>query len=261
MTAQELLERLNLLDENERIEAKQANEIGKSLLETVCAFANEPGLGGGWLLLGVTREELALFPAYEVQGLDQPDKIGADLASQTASVFNRKVDTLAASQALKKLRDAGLFTQKGRGSATWYQPTGRLLGDDAALSSNLDGLSSNPGALSSNPAVLSGNPAPLPAKLDSPQRRALLNELPGELAARVGAVGHRRPPEEVRELVVALCRQRAFRAEELAALLARNAETVRQNYLRPLLRAGRVTMTRPEVPNDPDQAYRAGERE
>ena len=58
MTAQELLERLNLLDENERIEAKRADEVGKSLLETVCAFANEPGLGGGWLLLGVTREEL-----------------------------------------------------------------------------------------------------------------------------------------------------------------------------------------------------------
>ncbi|WP_291911170.1 ATP-binding protein [Accumulibacter sp.] len=89
MTAQELLERLNLLDENERIEAKRADEIGKSLLETVCAFANEPGLGGGWLLLGVTREELALFPAYEIQGLDHPDKISADLASQAAGIFNR----------------------------------------------------------------------------------------------------------------------------------------------------------------------------
>ncbi|MBE0550654.1 MAG: transcriptional regulator, partial [Rubrivivax sp.] len=46
-------------------------------------------------------------------------------------------------------------------------------------------------------------------------------------------------------------------AEEIAALLSRNAETVRQNYLRPLLRAGRIAMTRPDKPNDPDQAYRA----
>ncbi|WP_236963775.1 AlbA family DNA-binding domain-containing protein [Hydrogenophaga sp. SL48] len=53
MTALELLQNLNLLDETERIEAKRASEAGKSLLETVCAFANEPGLGGGWLLLGV----------------------------------------------------------------------------------------------------------------------------------------------------------------------------------------------------------------
>ncbi len=623
MTALELLERLNLLDENERIEAKAASEVGKSMLETICAFANEPGLSGGWLLLGVTREELALFPAYEVQGLDQPDKISADLASQAASTFNRplrldiqtdalegkpvivvfvpeaspqdkpvylkaqglprgalrrvgstdqhcteddllalyqgrqqesfdaslmpdatlddfapeaiadyrqsrreanpdaeelrwsdnelfqalgcvrqnaqgqwqptvaglilfgkpvalrrafpmtrvdyirvpgrewvpdperrfdsielrdplfrlirraqaailddlpkafgliegdlqrkdspivpqrvireavvnalmhrsyrssapvqiirysnrleirnpgfslkspehlgepgslprnpklaaalydtrfaetkgsgvrvmremcetaglapplfesdrgqdqfvvrlffhhflgpadlawlarfkdlhlsetearalvvarevgaidnaswrdinKVDTLTASQSLKKLRDAGLLQQKGRGSATWYQPTGKMLGDDEGLSSNPDGLSSNPEGLSSNPQGLSSNPDPLA----DPARRALLNELPGELAAQVGAIGQRRPPEEVRELVVELCRHRDCRAEDLALLLVRNVETVRQNYLRPLLRAGRIRMTRPDVPNDPEQAYCAAE--
>jgi len=34
-------------------------------------------------------------------------------------------------------------------------------------------------------------------------------------------------------------------------------ETVRQNYLRPLLRVGRITMTRPDKPNDPKQEYRA----
>ena len=50
MTALDLLESLNLLDENEHIEAKRASELGKSVLETICAFANEPGLGGGWLL-------------------------------------------------------------------------------------------------------------------------------------------------------------------------------------------------------------------
>ncbi|MEF8704700.1 MAG: hypothetical protein V5B32_15945 [Candidatus Accumulibacter sp. UW26] len=173
-----------------------------------------------------------------------------------------KVDTLTASQSLKKLRDAGLLRQKGRGSATWYQPTGKMLGDDDGLSSNpdglsskLDGLSSNPGALSSNPQGLSSNPDPLA----DPARRALLNELPGELAAQVGAIGQRRPPEEMRELVVALCQHRDCHAEELALLLARNVETVRQNYLRPLLRAGRICMTRPDVPNDPEQAYRVVE--
>ena len=51
MNAQELLESLTLLDENERIEAKRAQDVGKSLLETICAFANEPGMDGGWLLL------------------------------------------------------------------------------------------------------------------------------------------------------------------------------------------------------------------
>lgn len=88
MTAQELLENLNLLDENERIEAKRASEAGKSVLESICAFANEPGLGGGWIALGIVREEMALFPAYEVEGLAHPDKISSDIASQCRDSFN-----------------------------------------------------------------------------------------------------------------------------------------------------------------------------
>ena len=48
-----LYEELLVLDEHPRIEAKRASSIGDSIMQTVCAFANEPGLGGGWLLLGV----------------------------------------------------------------------------------------------------------------------------------------------------------------------------------------------------------------
>ena len=628
MTAQELLERLNLLDENERIEAKSASEVGKSLLETVCAFANEPGLGGGWLLLGVAREDMALFPGYEVQGIEQPDKISADLASQAASVFNRplrldirteaihdkavivvfvpelaahdkplyfksqglprgamrrigstdqhateddlialyqnrqqdsfdaglvqdattedfspdaiadyrqsrrdanpdaeelgwtdqellqtlgatrqnergqhqptvaglllfgkpaalrrsfpmtrvdyirvpgrewvpdperrfdsielrdplfrlirrvqaailddlpkafglaegelqrrdtpvvpqrvireavvnalmhrsyrshapiqiirysnrleirnpgfslkspehlgepgslprnpkiaaalydtrfaettgsgirvmlemceqaglapplfesdrgqeqfvlrlffhhflgpddlawlgrfkdllltdaearalvvarevgaidnatwrginKVDTLAASQGLKKLRDAGLLQQKGRGSATWYQPTAEMLGD--ALSSNPGGLSSNPQGLSRDLDALSRNPDSLDKAEDERRtkvRQALLAGLSGEVGARVGALGRRSPPDAVRGVILELLRQRDWRLEELGQLLQRNPEYIRQTYVQPLLEAGRIHMTRPDVPNDPEQAYRAGE--
>lgn len=65
MTVIDLLASLNLLDETEHIEAKRASELGKSILETICAFANEPGLGGGWLLLGVVRDDRALFPGSD----------------------------------------------------------------------------------------------------------------------------------------------------------------------------------------------------
>lgn len=630
MTALELLERLNLLDENERIEAKAASEIGRSLLETVSAFANEPGLGGGWLLLGVTREDLALFPTYEVHGIDQPDKLSADLATQAANIFNRplrldiqteslngkavlvvfvpeaspqdkpvyfksnglprgafrrigstdqhcteddliaifqqrqaeaydsalvpdatmtdfspeaiadyrqsrrdanpdaeelrwsdddilqalgcirlnergqwqptvaglilfgkpvalrrsfpmtrvdyirvpgrewvpdperrfdsielrdplfrlirraqaaiiddlpkafglaegdlqrkdtpvvpqrvireavvnalmhrsyrshtpvqiirysnrleirnpgfslkspdhlgepgslhrnpklaaalydtrfaetkgsgvrvmremceqaglapplfesdrgqeqfvvrlffhhflgpddlawlarfkelqlseaearalvvtrevgaidnatwreinKVDTLTASQGLKKLRDAGLLQQQGRGSATWYKPTEKMLGVGAALSSNPGALSSNPQGLSRDPGALSRDPDSLDkaeTERKAKVRQALLAGLPGELAARVGEVGRRSPPDTVRGVVLDLLRQRAWRLEELGQLLQRNPEYVRQKYLQPLLEAAQIRMTRPEVPNDPEQAYRAVE--
>ena len=90
-------------------------------------------------------------------------------------------------------------------------------------------------------------------------RQTLLAGLPGELAARVGALGRRSPPDAVRDVVLDLLHQRPWRLEELGQLLQRNPEYVRQKYVRPLLEAARIRMTRPEVPNDPDQAYRAVE--
>jgi len=200
---------------------------------------------------------LARFKEYHLSESDArvlvvAREIGA-MDNQTYREIN-KVDTLTASQALKRLRDHGLFEQKGRGSATWYKPTPRMLGEDGEALPG-EPQSSNPEPLSSNHRSLSSNLPPLSSKLDDEERRKLLNELPGELAARVGAIGQRHPPQKVQDLVVDLCRFRAWRAEELGHLLARNPETVRQSYLRPLLRAGRIRMTNPEKPNDPEQAY------
>ncbi|MBI5330797.1 MAG: putative DNA binding domain-containing protein [Betaproteobacteria bacterium] len=88
-TAQDLLSELNASDESPRIEAKRSREIGKSIIETVLAFANEPGLGGGHLLLGVdSRVDEKGDTQYWPEGLADPDKIQKDLASQCASMLN-----------------------------------------------------------------------------------------------------------------------------------------------------------------------------
>ncbi|MDO5624775.1 MAG: ATP-binding protein [Pseudomonadota bacterium] len=190
------------------------------------------------------EEARALVVAREAGGID----------NATYRALN-KVDTLTASNALRRLRDAGLLSQQGKGSATWYQPTKKLTkpddlpSDSGALSSKPEGLSSKPDTLSSNPAALSSNP--------DPARVALLNELPGELAARVGGIGHRHPPERMRDLVADLCAHRSWRVDELALLLQRNPESIRQNYLRPLLAQQRIAMTLPNTPNSPQQAYRS----
>lgn len=185
----------------------------------------------------------ALVVAREAGGID----------NATYRALN-KVDTLTASNALRRLRDAGLLSQQGKGSATWYQPTGKLTKTDG-LSSDLDALSSKPEGLSSNPGALSSNPEALSSNL-APARAALLNELPGELAARVGGIGQRHQPDRVRNLVVDLCAHRYWRVDELALLLQRNPEFIRQSYLRPLLAQQRIAMTLPDTPNSPLQAYR-----
>lgn len=91
-TAEDLLQELSALDESHRIEAKLARRIDRSVMETVCAFANEPGLGGGYLLLGVGREpEDQVTDAFRINGIQNPDQLQSDLASQCAGIFNRPI--------------------------------------------------------------------------------------------------------------------------------------------------------------------------
>ena len=185
-------------------------------------------------------------------------------AIDNASYRNlNKVDALAASAALRRLRDAGLLSQQGRGSATWYRPTEKLTGGSQGQQGEAEGLSSKLASLSGKREALSSKFEALSSKSEALSsnlaRNALLDQLPGQLAARVGALGQRHPPEQVRDLVVELCRHRSLKVDELALLLQRNPETIRQNYLRPLLAQKRIEMILPDTPNAPQQAYRSVE--
>lgn len=159
MTAQELFEQLNQLDEHTRIEAKKASELGSSAMDTVCAFANEPGLGGGWIRLGVAPRENSFWPVYETVGVPHADQMSADLATKCATEFNQPIRVQIESAQingkavlavfvpelptsrkplffkklglptgafqrvgthLRRLRDRGLLEMKGKGAGTFY---------------------------------------------------------------------------------------------------------------------------------------------
>jgi ATP-dependent DNA helicase RecG len=90
-TTRELIERLNTTDECTTIEAKRATNIHRSVLESVCAFANEVGLGGGNILLGIERVESSLYPSYTICGVNNPDKLPLDLSTQCADMFNQPI--------------------------------------------------------------------------------------------------------------------------------------------------------------------------
>ena len=87
----DILEHLNISDECTTIEAKKGAAIDTSIMETICAFSNEPGLGGGLIVLGVVKDETSLFQNYFVEGITNPDKLQLDIASQTATLFNQPV--------------------------------------------------------------------------------------------------------------------------------------------------------------------------
>lgn len=89
----ELLERLRAEDESVLIEAKESGASSNSVMETVSAFSNEPGRGGGYLLFGVRATE-GLFPDYEVVGVRDPDRSQADLATQCREMLHPAVRPL-----------------------------------------------------------------------------------------------------------------------------------------------------------------------
>ncbi len=72
-STRELLEELRSTEESTRIEAKTG--FGKSALQTIVAFSNEPDLGGGFLVFGVA-EDAAAAGGYKVIGVASPSALG-----------------------------------------------------------------------------------------------------------------------------------------------------------------------------------------
>jgi ATP-dependent DNA helicase RecG len=87
-SASELFRQLNETDERESLEAKAlSDDSAHSIMETVCSFSNEPGLGGGVILLGVAENQ-GEGARYVVEGVADVDKAQLDFASQCSSMFN-----------------------------------------------------------------------------------------------------------------------------------------------------------------------------
>lgn len=153
-----------------------------------------------------------------------------------------RMDALTASGHLRRLRDLGLLEQKGKGSATYYVPTERLLGVE-------------PLAAVALPQGFAPSDKPLPEGFPAlPQG---FPPLPEDIAQAVQRLGQRSTPDEVRSAIRGLCAWRPMRPAEIAAILKRNPEYVRNTYLAPMVRDGELAYTYPDNPAHPQQAYQA----
>lgn len=73
------------------IEAKKASGgIGDSVMQTVCAFANEPNTNHGYLLLGVS-EPNEDHDKHWVSGVEDTDKILNDLQNNCRNQFENTI--------------------------------------------------------------------------------------------------------------------------------------------------------------------------
>lgn len=217
-TAQELFDVLNDVDETLSVEAKAPSvDTSRSIMETVCSFSNEPGLGGGVILLGVKERDEVNGVRYEAEDIADTDK------------------------ALRKLRECGLITQRGKGAATYY-----VAGENFPLASKTlqDAMPDCGETLQGCNEILIGDGETL---IGDP---VLDNEIKA-LKKRVGR-------KYLEDMIVRMCRARPFRAEDLSRLLRRN-ETYLHEILTTLIKSKRLGYTIPEMPTHPNQMYRASD--
>jgi len=157
-----------------------------------------------------------------------------------------RVDTLTASGHLRRLRDAGLLEQKGKGPATYYVPGPRLR-PPAAGRTVAEPLRPDTGGLRPEFPAL------------RPELEALRSELPDPLRSELDRLGKRATPEELERVIVRLTAWRALSLDELSGLTGRAADHLRKRTIKRLLAAGHVVYTHPDEPNHPDQKYVAAE--
>ena len=100
LSAQELFRQLQLLDEQSHIEAKRGSQIGDSVMQTVCAFANEPGLGGGYLLLGVDETSKPDQP-FKITGVTNTDQLLDQLSTNCREQFTQPIPVEAKTERLE----------------------------------------------------------------------------------------------------------------------------------------------------------------
>lgn len=156
------------------------------------------------------------------------------------------VDSLSASGSLRRLRDAGLLEQRGRGKNTFYRPTPKLI--DSRQSALSPGL--NPGGKGLSPGLQPQSPG------STGTLSPTLPPLPADLEALVRGLGERAGPDEIRRVIRRLCEWQPMRPSDLGTILGRNPEYLQKQYLSSMRRAGELEFTKPDAA-DPQQAYRA----
>lgn len=153
-----------------------------------------------------------------------------------------RVDTLSASVRLKRLRGLGLLEQKGKGAATYYVPTTKLLSPQLQ----------RPGGLPQEASPLG---KPLPEGL--PVLPEGLPPLPEGLRQVLQHLGERSTPEDIRTAIRMLCDWQPLGHSQIATILGRNPRYIRDTYLAPMIRDGELEYVYPDNPAHPQQAYRS----
>jgi len=210
----------------------------------------------------------------EVRGLIHAREAGR-LDNETYRELNG-VETLKASQHLRRLRDAGLLEQRKKGRATYYKPTETLLGTEPTAQSKLPFEESErqeeeiPQAqeetsqaegetLDAEEEVLEAEEETLDAIEEALDASDLPDDLPDEIEDLVRDIhGRRLSQPKLREAIQRLCQWQPMSMRTLAAFLGKRKEYL-STHVTPMVEQGKLERTHPEAPRSPNQKYRVSQ--
>ena len=287
MNTETLLQRLDL-GEDQDVEFKLAEGgLPRSLWETISAFANTEG---GTVVLGVAeqgekheivgvRSAAKLIKAFwdghnnpqkfspalctegdAYRGLDELGRVILMLAHRFDEIGNADIQPYRAEHAreigvrLKQFVDAGWLEKDGHGRGTRYRWPKQRRGD----------LSVDAGG--GLPSSQHKEPSSEQLAADSEHLKAGSEHLGSEQEARLAALaapmrelGKMPNRAQAEQVILALCSQQWLTLRTLARLLDRAPDSLRNHYINPMLRDGRLRARVPGRPNHPGQAYMTNE--
>ena len=202
----------------------------------------------------------------EVRGLIHAREAG-EIDNETYRELNG-IETLKASQDLRRLREAGLLEQKEKSRATYYEPTEKLLGAEPTAQSELPFDQEEPEPPQAEEEILDAEGESEQAERPSPQvegeseqaegatPQAEPPKLPDEIQAVISELGEKATSEELRQVILRLCRWRPLSAAGLSEYLQRGRRYLVHSHLKPMIEEGMLERTRPDAPRSPKQKYR-----
>jgi ATP-dependent DNA helicase RecG len=152
------------------------------------------------------------------------------------------LDTLQASNVLRRLRDRGLLVKQGAGNRTHYTLNRASEWPDAHPEQGKLPLEDGKQPVEGGKQVFQGGKRNLPP-------------LPEVLANRIPIQGQRMSTAALRALICDLCGWHSLRGEELATLLGKDLKYLRNQHLSTLIQTGELAFLYPESPNHKLQAY------
>jgi ATP-dependent DNA helicase RecG len=184
------------------------------------------------------------------------------------------VETLKASQHLRRLREADLLKQHEKGRATYYEPTETLLGteptaqselpfdDDTETASEASRPNKETTQAEGETSKLEAEPLDAEAEILDDQDESLdapdlPSDLPNELADLIRDVhGQRLSQQKLRDALRRLCQWKPLSMRDLATLLGKRKEYL-STHVTPMVEQDELERTQPDAPRSPNQKYRA----